>query len=985
MPSKLFNLFDDQLKKPADHVAGPVQSLATISQKTEEQNFAINKLARLQQVDLKVDYSDFSNFVFFNSALDYFNISAEKIINEYPYDATRDALESFVSDLDGYQRYLLSVWPKNTGHLRFNPSISSSYVTVIDSGQVFGDTTAGTTNQVGLLSPGTGSVSVEFWGSLSASLSASAAIVVQKSSGTVGGDYGYSVYLSGAFVNFLVSSGSTSSTVQAPLVNGQLTYYAFVYDRTNTLAPVLTSYTGSATSFPVSVSFVSSSILGPINIANGKFLIGSGTVTGFTGTSALSGALDEVRVWSKPLYLADISGTYNVQAYAQSGLQGLWHFNESGSISPDDGNNPLLFDSSGHKLTGRIMNYWGGIRGSGSLVPFGSPDFLLQAYFNGPEIQTLISTQQASGSAYDRSNDNLITRLVPENFLNLESIAGTTVLQDLLYILARQFDQIKVNIDQFVKVLRVNTGQFDQTPDALLSEVARFFGWEFTGNFLSADAFQYLLGRNVLANQDANRELDVKLYQIKNEFWRRTLTNLMYLYKTKGTRESVESFMRIYGINKSFVRLKEYGYRPNVGIQTNRIHADKSVAALTFNSGSQLAKVRSSNFIFTPYSIETRINFPTTASVGNAAVVSTGSIWKINGVSGTIYSLQWSRNNGDVGNPTGTLTFSGSEGVVNLTNANIFDNRWYNVVCHRDPLSGTMNIDVKRLNIDTIDLSLSASSAVNVSTAQVTASFVLGSTGSLPSQMWVQEVRVWNKNLTPIEIQDHTLNFQSYGTEVVAVSSSLALHWRLNENVTASNSSVQVAVTDFAGTGVTGSAIGFVTGTNPYQKFLFDYNYIASPDLSWNEDKIRVYNTSELKPADVYYENQTMALEFNMIDALNEDISQVLATLSGFDNAIGLPANRYRQNYQDIESLRRQYFSKLQGRLNFRVFSDMLEFFDRNFLTMVQRLLPARAIFLGDEFVVESHMLERPKHQWNYRRQVKTLIPEGRITVFLRS
>jgi hypothetical protein len=63
----------------------------------------------------------------------------------------------------------------------------------------------------------------------------------------------------------------------------------------------------------------------------------------------------------------------------------------------------------------------------------------------------------------------------------------------------------------------------------------------------------------------------------------------------------------------------------------------------------------------------------------------------------------------------------------------------------------------------------------------------------------------------------------------------------------------------------------------------------------------------------------------------------------------------------------------------------MLEFFDRSFITMVQRLLPARAIFLGDEFVVESHMLERPKLQWNYRRQTATIVPEGSITMFTRT
>ncbi|MBV8071869.1 MAG: hypothetical protein JO270_18315 [Acidobacteriaceae bacterium] len=997
MASKLFSLFDDQMKKPGTVVAGTPQSLATISVKPEEQNYIIGKLRQFQVAESKVDYSDFSNFVFFNSALDYFNITAEKIINEYPYDASIDVIDTWVYDLDPYQRYLLSVWPKNSGHLRFDSSISSSYVSIVDVGQTIGDTTAGTTQQVGVLSPSTGSVAVEFWCNLSGTYSNSAAMVVFQKVGASGD--GYTIYASGSNMVFRMVSGSVTTEVSAPQVDGQTAYYAFVYDRTNTLSPSLVAYTGSAGSFPVAVASASSLIGGPINIGNAQAYIGSGTLSDKV-TAVISGALDEVRVWKAALQLADLTGTYNVQAYAQNNLMGLWHFNESGSINPDDGNNPLVLDFSGRRINGRIMNYWTGIRGSGTLVPFGSPSLMLSAYFNSPEVQTLIATQQASGTAYDRASDNIITRLVPENFLNLESIQNTTVLQNFLYILARNFDQIKVKIDQFTKVLRANYTDFNQTPDALLADIARFFGWEFTGNFLSADAFQYLLGKNVLANQDANKELDVKLYQIKNEFWKRTLINLMYLYKTKGTRESVESFFRIYGVNKNFVRLKEYGYKPNVGIQTNRIHADKSVYTLMF-SGSLTGSVMSVPFTGSALAAEMRFALPLSSSAEILPTITTGSLFALYATalssSGGIlvptgpqqlqYQVYWTTPY--VGSTTGTLYLTGSEGLLSMSNIPIANEEWYNVSIHRNPLSGTLNFRLHRLNYDEIDVDLSAST---VSAAEYSGSslwqLVVGATNGLQAQGWVQEARVWNKNLTKTEIFDHTLNFQSYGTDYPNDLSSLALHWRLNDNVTASfdgSISGQNIFQDISQNGITGSGVGFVPNVAPFEKFLFDYNYIASPDFSWNEDKIRILNSSEVKPSDVTYDNQALALEFNMIDALNEDISQAISTMDNFNNAIGLPANRYRATYTDLENIRQQYFKRLQGRLNFRVFADMLEFFDRSFITMVQRLLPARSVFLGDEFVVESHMLERPKLQWNYRRQTVPFVPEGVITVYVRT
>jgi hypothetical protein len=844
-------------------------------------------------------------------------------------------------------------------------------------------------------------LAVEFWCNLSGAFTNSAAMVVIQKVGATGD--GYTVYASGSNMTFRMVSGSVTSEVSAPRTDGQTTYYAFVYDRTNTNFPVLVAYTGSANIFPTAIASASSLIGGPINIANAQAYIGSGTLSGKV-TALISGALDEVRVWRSALQLADFTGTYNIQAHAQNNLMGCWHFNESGSINPDDGNDPLVLDFSGHRINGRIMNYWTGLRGSGSLIPYAQPSLMLSSYFNSPEVQTLITTQQASGSAFDRVSDNIITRLVPENFLNLENLENTQVLQNFLYILARNFDQIKVKIDQFTKVLRANYTQFNQTPDALLADIAKFFGWEFTGNFLSADAFQYLLGKNVLANQDANKELDVKLYQIKNEFWKRTLVNLMYLYKSKGTRESVESFFRIYGVNKNFVRLKEYGYKPNVGIQTSRIHADKSVYAMVFSgshgSGSLTGSVTSVPFTGSALSAEVRFSFPLSTSTELTPLITTGSLFALyqtalsssggilvpTGSQQLAYQVYWTTP--FVGSETGSLFLTGSEGLLSIPNIPLFNEQWYNVSVHRNSLSGTLNLRLHRLNYDEVDVNLSATLSAPESSGSSIWQLVVGAANNLKAQGWMQEARVWNKDLTKTEIFDHTLNFQSYGVDYPNDMGALALHWRLNDNASASiggTISGQNIFQDISQNGITGSGAGFSPLRAPFEKFLLDYNYIASPDFSWNEDKIRILQSSEVKPADVTYDNQALALEFNMIDALNEDISQAISTMDNFNNAIGLPANRYRATYQDIEVIRRQYFKRLQGRLNFRVFADMLEFFDRSFITMVQRLLPARSIFLGDEFVVESHMLERPKLQWNYRRQTVPFIPEGVITVYVRT
>lgn len=134
MASKLFSLFDDKLKTQKDLISTEPKSLESISFDVNEQEYAIKKIQQFEEVKPKVDFSNFSNFVFFNSALDYFIITALKIIKEYPYDGSRDSIESFLNDLDDYQRYVVSVFPKSIGYLKFNPSISSSYVKIEDNG-----------------------------------------------------------------------------------------------------------------------------------------------------------------------------------------------------------------------------------------------------------------------------------------------------------------------------------------------------------------------------------------------------------------------------------------------------------------------------------------------------------------------------------------------------------------------------------------------------------------------------------------------------------------------------------------------------------------------------------------------------------------------------------------------------------------------------------------------------------------------------------
>lgn len=1026
MANDLFNLFGDKLKTKNGLVASDPQTLETLSESEEEQDLIIDSIQDLESVELKIDYSDFSNFVFFNSALDYFNITGEKILNDYPIDGTADSVKKFEQDLDGYQRYVLSQWPSNIGHLRFDTSISSSYIIVEDVGQ----DTEGGAYRAGILSPGTGSLSLEVWLNAATPITGteSVQIIAQKMSGSDG----YTLYLTGSEVRFSVISGSVTDEVSAIMEFGTDKYIAVSFDRSS-FTGSLTMMTGSSTEFPVAVQSSSIGIFGSIDIGEGQLSIASGSISGKT-TDYFTGSMDDVRIWKKTKTLNNLSSSFNVKQHAESGLVALYRFNGSGSA--DLSNNRIVTDYSGKKLDGRIQNYYPALRGSGSLLISEYPDPVLNVDAGG--VQDYIMEQQISGSTHDRSNGNKLTDMMPERFFTFQEEIDTDILRNFLYIYARNFDDIKQHIDQFVNILTVNYGEFDQAPDALLDVVAQFFGWEFTGNFLNTDAFQYILGKNVLSGTDSNSEIDTKLYDIKNQFWKRTLLNLVPMYKSKGTKESVKILLRSYGVNENFVRIKEYGNTPNVGIETKRIKSEKSVYALGFGSGSLTGSVMAS---FSPtltgsFTLEGSFKFPLTSSSDIMATELSGTMMVLD-IANSSGSVVLSYEKDSIASHTGTLILSSSDGTNYLTlpDAGIFNNEWHHISIVNNIGSSSLGINVRHLDEDNIDTRLTASLlgvtngviyenitgfflgpdvGTSTTTSQMTTiesgdGFGLGGFGGLDepfgsieaslesvtttsdntilaAEYWAQEVRYWDKAISSAELDDHTMNFQSYGVcDTNESLDNLRMHLRLREGVTASLGGV-IEVEDVATNSATLTALtASGWAGSPYKKFLNDYNYIASLDFGWNDDKIRIFDSTDIKQSDFVDDAKIISLEFNMVDALNEDIVQTMKSLDALNEAIGYPSNKYRVNYDDLEVLRHNYFKRLQGRLNFTVFADMLEFFDRSFIDLVKQLIPGRAFFMGDEFVVESHMLERPKITYERRKFQETeLSLEGIIEMWSR-
>ncbi len=375
----------------------------------------------------------------------------------------------------------------------------------------------------------------------------------------------------------------------------------------------------------------------------------------------------------------------------------------------------------------------------------------------------------------------------------------------------------------------------------------------------------------------------------------------------------------------------------------------------------------------TDYSVEFRVRFPLSSDENLVPTELSGALWTLS--SGSAHVSAWYEKP-STSSMTGNLFVTSSSGRLTITSASVFDDRFYNLSYTRSRSDHSSIFRIMRHEEEELVYSVSGSETVIRSEPHFLR-IDLGSTPMIPSsgQFWGQELRLWSDKLNQGELEAHSLHFESYGRDTTHDNKDLLVHWRLADGIQA-DSNGEFTVLDSTPNHFDGGAHEFRPNEVNFTKFLEDYAYIPSIDYGWNQEKVRVFSGSRIDPADAYQDERFVSLEFNMYDALNEDISHLMVSYDEFTRMIGLPVNRYREGYEGLLQMQETYFRRLQGSLNFRVFVDMLDFFDSSFSSIVERMLPARTSFKGDELIVESHMLERPKYQYQLRPVI-----EGRIEV----
>lgn len=640
-------LFDATVRDPVPIVKSVLDDTAPIKEKTSNHfsssfvhpsgswRFDPPRTGIKSTQQLHIDYSKFENHVFFNSARAKVNMAFDNVINRFPFDGTKSEVQLFFDNLNGFEDYVLKRMPSHVGSLAF---LGSQTIKVSDRQGVLYPTLSRTPTGLSVLDPKLSSFSFDFQ------------IFVPKNTGGAtnnlpifhktndAGDTGFTVYMEDSLafssapsgsLRVVVSDGIGAVSNRILVEKGKFEHVVVNVEREDGDARIDMYRDGKF----VSGSEIRS--LGSVDTQGSSFMIASASshaaeaFTGgkltFGGTDYFSGSLDELRFYHKTRTIDEINSNRDVNVFKDKDLKLYYRFNEaSGSHAGSD----VVLDSSGNSLHAKVDTFHvdcRGLRGSG--LKEEDPRYSPVLFPANLDLVKLNKSLLFTGSVYDNSNPNIITRLIPHHYLKeaqidqgLESFDGGVgdpygstldvpgsgkvtqpqIISGLLFTWASLFDDLKLYVQTLGDVEFVNLTKSGSVPDQLLIDKAERLGFPLPDMYSNATLAQFLFGAST---QNEKGIISKPLNDVQNEVWRRVLSDLPEVLRSKGTRHSIETFLRDVGIEPGGVfRLREYGGSKKVYLGRERLKRKETTPFLQFTSSyNQFTKLYDDSDISTNF------------------------------------------------------------------------------------------------------------------------------------------------------------------------------------------------------------------------------------------------------------------------------------------------------------------------------------------------------------------------------------------------
>lgn len=587
---------------------------------------------------LNIDWANFSNHTFFASAEVKVNETFNVLVNNYPFDGSKEEYEVFFGKMTGFEKYIYENFPRWRGALHFSGTTTSenpsggypagrgTWVTVKDKAGTLYPALARNSTGDTIINPGADdSMTIEAHVYLP-SITNSTQVILQKVSSSIDG---FSLHLepsvstSTVTAVFSVASGSHQNKVSATLKKGQFNHVAAILNKEDHRVDKLQLYLNEE----LAGESVNSIKFGELKTWDSDLTIGSGSAfysakTLVTPTQTFSGTLDELRIFHsvRTKQQQKLHATKGI--YSTPELKLYYRFNEPPllSLNETDSVNSILLDSSGNSLHSMINNFTSSLRldmtaETSSPMRNEKDEHTIVLFPAQASVRKLNSDMLVLAKDYDASNPNLITKLIPRHYLlegayddGFENVTDSTgagteysgngvpgegkrssvqIILSFLYIWAKYFDELKLYIDSFanLKTVDYESHMTDTVPDNFLQDLVRQTGFYIPQFFTNASPEQYADGENVVEGDSITNSLK----QINSFITRRILMNIQDVIRSKGTMHSIKSYLRSVGIDpEKSIKIREFGGPTTKQLSTSRVRGSELNSMIDFTTSSLL-------------------------------------------------------------------------------------------------------------------------------------------------------------------------------------------------------------------------------------------------------------------------------------------------------------------------------------------------------------------------------------------------------------
>ena len=159
----------------------------------------------------------------------------------------------------------------------------------------------------------------------------------------------------------------------------------------------------------------------------------------------------------------------------------------------------------------------------------------------------------------DSFKTNLISRFLITDSLKEFDTLGQKA-EKIFQIYGRSFDQIKQFIDGLAYMNSVNYNPSNDIPSELLVNLSRTLGWSSNFSPITNDDFLSSVFGNTSTPTYPGYARALTPTELNYAYYRNLILNASYLFKSKGTRRSVEFLLRLIGAPDSLIEYNEYIY-----------------------------------------------------------------------------------------------------------------------------------------------------------------------------------------------------------------------------------------------------------------------------------------------------------------------------------------------------------------------------------------------------------------------------------------